>query len=270
VEIQLDEFTLAYEEAGRGLPVLLIHGYPLDRSLWQPQMEALAGQARLITPDLRGHGGSTSPSWEAPESHPHSMELLAADLAAFLDAVGVTHPVVVCGLSMGGYVGLAFQRLYPQRLAGLVLAATRAAPDSPEGKAGRVKAAELARHSGTAAVVEGLLPRMFATATYAQQPAMVESARQMMLATPADTVIADLLGMRDRPDSTPGLGRIACPTLVIHGSGDQIIPASEAEGVAKAIPGARFTLLEGAGHLLNLEQPQAFNQALSEFIRKIR
>jgi len=267
--ISLPDFTLAYEEHGSGLPLLFIHGYPLDRSLWQPQLDRLAGTARLIAPDLRGHGGSSSPSWEVPESHPHSMELLAGDCAHLLDALGITTRVVLCGLSMGGYVALAFQRLYPERLAGLILAATRAAPDSAEGKAGRDKSAVLARASGTVAVVDGMLPRMFAPGTYTDKPALVERVRQMMLATPPDTMIADLLGMRNRPDSTPGLARIECPVLVIHGSEDQLIPAAEAETMAAVIPGARFRLLPGAGHLLNLEQPDTFNQALVDFLHTL-
>lgn len=266
--VALSDFNMSFEERGSGLPLLLIHGYPLDRTLWQPQLEALSGHARLLALDLRGHGNSSSPSWDAPESHPHTMEMLAGDCAAFLDAIGVDTPIVLCGLSMGGYVSLAFQRLYPQRLAGLVLVATRAASDSPEGKAGREKSAQVARQSGAEAIVQGLLPRLFSMATYQDRPAIVEYVRQMMLATPLDTIIADLIGMRDRPDATDGLAHITCPTLVIHGSDDQIIPAAEAQAMAGAIPGAAFHLLPGAGHLLNLEQPQAFNQAILNFLQQ--
>ncbi|MEW5871742.1 MAG: alpha/beta fold hydrolase [Chloroflexota bacterium] len=259
----ISPFQMAYTDRGQGQPVLLIHGYPLNRLLWQPQIEALGDVARLLAPDLRGHGDSPA------MAGPYGMDLLADDLNAFLDALGVTRPVVVCGLSMGGYVAFAFYRKYAARMNGLVLTATRSAADSPEARAGRDQAAETLRQRGAAAIVEGMAPRLLAPGTAAEKPELAARLREIMLKTSAEGVLGALAGMRDRPDSTLILGRIALPTLIIHGLHDQIVPLAEAQAMQAAIPGARLEVIPVAGHLPNLENPEAFNQALRQFITSL-
>ena len=263
MRVRLRDFAMEYDDAGHGRPLLLIHGYPLNRTLWEMQLNGVSHAARVLAPDLRGHGLSEA----TPGAY--STDLLAADCAAFLDALGVSEPAVVCGLSMGGYVTFAFQRLYPERVAALVLTATRAAPDSAEGKAARDQAIATARARGVGAIVEAALPRMLSPKTVASRPDVVDRVRRMMEATSLEGVLGDLAGMRDRADSRPGLASIRCPTLIVHGTDDQLIPPSEAEAMEAGIAGSRLRLIASAGHLPNLEQPDAFNATLVEFLETL-
>ena len=260
MQTRVNNFNLAYSDQGQGMPLLLIHGFPLSRKLWEPQL-SLAGGARFIAPDLRGHGESEA------VTGPYTMDLLADDCAALLDALKVTRPVAVCGLSMGGYVAFAFYRKHQARTAGLIFAATKAGADSLEGKAGREKNAALAQEKGAGAIAEAMLPKMLAPQSYSARPEVVAQAKAMMEATSVAGVVGALLGMRDRPDSTPALAHITVPTLVLHGADDQLIPPKEGEAIAAGIKGAQLKLVPGAGHLLNLEQPGAFNAAVSDFLK---
>jgi pimeloyl-ACP methyl ester carboxylesterase len=259
---------MAYSESGKGQPLVFdqeqilvcVHGYPLNRGIWQPQVEGLADAARVLAPDLRGHGQSQ------PVAGPYSMDLFADDLAAFLDALGVAEPVILCGLSMGGYLAFAFFRRYPERLKGLVLTATRASADTPQGKINRDLAAEAARQDGVVAITQKMLPLILAPDTRDRQPELVERVREIMQSTSLEGVLGDLAALKERPDSTPDLSRINLPTLVVHGEQDQIIPYQEAHAMHDAIPGSLWELIPAAGHLPCLENPVAFNQALCSFI----
>jgi len=262
MKIQMYGWSISYDTAGEGVPLLFIHGYPLSRKIWEPQASGLAAYARVILPDLRGHGDSDA------TPGPYSMDLLAEDCASLLNNLGITQPVVVCGLSMGGYIALAFYRKFAERISGLILTATRAGADSPEGKANRDKAIALAKSSGAGAIADSMLPKMFAPSTYADQPNLVEHVRGMMAGTSVEGIVGALQAMKDRPDSTPLLPTITKPVLIIHGSDDQLIPLSEAQMMQKTIVGAELVIIERAGHLLNMEQPGAFNQAIRQFIRR--
>ncbi len=197
MEITINGVDIFTHTGGEGTPVLLIHGYPLDGSIWTPQIEGLSETTRIIAPDLRGHGKST------PAPGPYSMDLLAEDCVHLLDALEISEPVVVGGLSMGGYIALAFYRNYPKRVKGLILAATRAGADSPEGKAGRDAAAKLAQEMGSAAIAAAMLPKMFAPMTYENQPGLVASVQKMMTGTSVEGLVGDLAGMKNRPELEP-------------------------------------------------------------------
>lgn len=253
-------FKMATTDLGSGRPVVFVHGYPLSRRMWEPQAEALADICRVIAPDLRGHGGSE------PVPGPYSMELFADDLAALLDKLEVRQKIILCGLSMGGYAAFAFYRKYPQRLAGLVLTATRAADDSPQARQGRDQSAETARTSGIGPVVEGMVPHLLAAERAKSDPELVEKVRSILMETSLEGMLGDLAGLKTRPDSRPLLSEMRIPTLVVHGAEDQIVPLAEAQEMAGAIPTARLEVIPSAGHLLNLEQPEAFNACLREFI----
>ena len=261
--VHLSDFALTYEQRGSGLPLLFIHGYPLHRFLWEPQWTSLSAVAQIIVPDLRGHGESE------PGEAPHSMDVLAKDCFDLITALGITSPVVVCGLSMGGYIAMAMQRIEPQRIAGLILAATRSSADSPEGKASREKSIHLAQEKGSGPIIEGMLPRILAPRNIATRPDLVNHVKQIMASIPTTTIIKDLQGMIERPDSTKLLAISSKPTLIIHGADDQIVPLKEAHALSQIIPGAQFIALPEAGHLLNLEQPDQFNLAVSQFIESI-
>jgi len=263
MEIKLNDFRMEYNDVGMGLPLLLIHGYPLNRTLWDPQIQGLQNEARILAPDLRGFGGSD------PMQGAYSMDLLAQDCFEFLNNIGVKQPVVVGGLSMGGYIAFAFYRLFPDRVAALLLSSTRAAPDSEEAKSGRQKSVELAMERGASAVVELMLPKMMSPKTYSEQPALVDIVQKMMVSSSVEGIVGSLLGMQARPDSTPTLALIDKPTLVLHGADDQLIPVKDAQTLQAAIKNSRLEVLPDAGHLLNLEQPERFNQAVASFINSL-
>ena len=263
MRLHLPGLLVAYTDEGEGRPLLLLHGYPLSRRLWQPQVSGLSATGRLIAPDLRGHGQTDA------TPGPCSVEQYADDAARLLDALGLTQPIIVGGLSMGGYIALAFQRRHPQRVAGLILAATRAGADSAEGKAKRDEAAAAARAQGTRAIIDSMLPKMLAPRTYQTRPDIVAEARAIMAATPVAGILGALAALRDRPDATQQLATIRQPVLVIHGADDQLIPPSAAEAMAQALPNSRLALLPGCGHLLNLEQPAAFTAAVRTFVTSV-
>jgi pimeloyl-ACP methyl ester carboxylesterase len=197
------------------------------------------------------------------------MDQLAEDCREVLDALVVSEPVVLCGLSMGGYVAFAFYRRYPERVAGLTLAATRAGEDSPEGKTNRDKAADLARQGGPGAISESMLPKMLSPTTYNRNPQLVQRVWEIMESTSLAGILGDLMGMRARSDSTPILPKIDKPTLILQGSDDQLIPLSDAVSMRTAIPKAQLRVLPDAGHLLNLEQPDLTNQVLRAFLKEL-
>lgn len=263
MQIQVRSTTLAYDDHGAGRPIVLIHGYPLNRALWAPQRDGLADQVRVLTPDLHGHGDSDAPAG------PYTMDDFADECAAWLDAIGVTGPVVFGGLSMGGYVTFAFWRRHPERVAALILAATRAGADSAEARAGRATAMATAERAGVATIVDGMLPKLLAPGALESQPELAAQVRAMMLRTPLTGMLGDLAGLRDRADSTPTLASITVPTLVIHGARDQLIPLAEAERLRDGIAGARLAIIDEAGHLPNLEQPDVFNAAIRTFVTSL-
>ena len=260
---QLPGLTMAYDATGSGRPLLLLHGYPLSRRIWQPQLDGLLDAAWMVAPDLRGHGDT-----EASEGI-YTMDHLADDTAALLEELGITQPVVVAGLSMGGYAALAFYRKHRARVAGLILAATRAGADSPEGRAGREKAAATAREKGAAAIADAMLPKMFAPRTYTDKPDLVDRVRDIMAGTSVTGIVGALMGMRDRPDSTPLLAEIDRPVLIVHGAEDQLIPPSEAEAMHGQLRQSRLELVPAAGHLVNMEQPASFNAAVRTFLQSL-
>lgn len=248
--------NLAVDARGNGPAILFIHGYPLDHTIWSPQLEALDGWRR-IAPDLRGMGQSDAPDLG------YSMATYASDLAALLDTLGVER-VVLCALSMGGYVAFEFLRRWRERVSGLVLIATRAGPDTAEGKRARDAAAAQAREGGAGVIAEAMLPKMLAPGA---PEALVARVRALMAATPVPGIVGALGAMRDRPDSTSLLPTLAgLPALVIAGGSDQLMPVSEMSAMAAAIPGARLVVAPGAGHLPTLETPSVVTDTLRTFL----
>lgn len=265
--------SLAVDIRGSGPAILLIHGYPLDHRIWEPQLETLTGWRR-IAPDLRGMGGSDAPlaapaaapgpgGAPTPAAEGYSMEVYARDLAALLDRLGVER-AVLCAHSMGGYIAFEFLRRWRPRVRGLVLVNTRAEADTPEGRRAREAAIALARTGGAAAVAESMLPKMLAPSA---PPALRERVRDIMTGTPVAGLIGALGAMRDRPDNTLLLPALAgLPTLVIAGAEDGIVSPASARAMAAAIPGARLVEIPGAAHLASLEAPEATTEALRSFL----
>ena len=255
---------LAVEQREGGAPALLfIHGFPLDHTLWRHQLDGLTAWRR-IAPDLRGAGASSVPASPAE----YSTARYADDLVEMLDFLKVKE-VVACGLSMGGYTLFELLTRDPRRIRAAVLSNTRAEADTPETRTARDALAGLAREQGSVAVAEKQLPKMLSPATLAGRPEVVKEARDMMMRAPAAGVIGALRALRDRPDHTATLPGIGVPVLVVAGADDQNTTADEMEQMAGVIPDARFTKIAGAGHLTPLEQPAAFNAALSDFLRTL-
>lgn len=269
MKIKVNHLNIAFDQAGSGIPLLLIHGYPLNRNLWEYQRSGLGDIAHMIIPDLRGHGESEAELLTEKGSPIYTMEQLADDCVALLDDLKIREPVVIGGLSMGGYVTFAFYRKYPARVAGLILAATRVGEDTPEGKANRDKAAELARQSGASAIAESMLPKMLSPKTLQSNPELVSRVLAMMKNTSVSGIIGVLMGMKARQDTFPLLPKIDKPVLVLHGADDQIIPLQESQQMAASIPNARLEVIPDAGHLLPLEQPELTNKAMREFLLKL-
>ncbi|MFL5616919.1 MAG: alpha/beta fold hydrolase [Gemmatimonadaceae bacterium] len=249
---------LAYDEAGSGMPLVLVHGWPHDRTMWAGQLGGLATYARVIAPDLRGVGGSTVRG-------PYTIDQYADDLAAFLQSLGIAR-AVVCGLSMGGYIAFSMLRRHRDRIRALILADTRATADTDEMRANRARLISLIEQEGMSALAARQLHPSLSRSTLERQAPLAETVRRMMASVPAEGAIGALRAMAERPDSTPLLGTIDVPTLVVGGAEDGITPPEVLRSMASSIPNSRVEILEHGGHLSPLERPAAFNHVVSEFL----
>lgn len=259
---EIGRVELSWEEAGRGTPVVLLHAFPLNRKMWAPQAEALAGRCRVITPDFRGHGESGVAEEDS------TMERLAEDVRGLLDHLKLER-VALGGLSMGGYVALAFVRRWPERVRALVLADTRAGADTEEGRKGRYETAALAEREGSAAIADLMVPKLLGPATLEHKPEVVAAVREMILEASPAGIAAALRGMAARPASFDLLPQIECPTLIVVGEQDGLTPPADSEAMAKAIPNSKLVKISEAGHLSGLEQPAIFNRSLEKFLAKV-
>jgi 3-oxoadipate enol-lactonase len=258
-----NEFSLGYEETGAGRPLVLLHAFPLARQMWRSQLASLCTEARIIAPDLRGFGES------GPFTGIPCIEQLADDVEALLDRLAIMEPVALGGLSMGGYVALAFARRHPQRLRALILADTRAEPDDETGKANRDKMIALAHERGSRAVIEQMLPKMLSEETQKERPQVKEDVIQMAASQSKEAIAAALVALRDRADARPSLSSIRVPTVVLVGAKDALTPPEMSHRLAAAIPGAQLKQVAGAAHLSNLEQPELFNEAVRQFLHSV-
>jgi 3-oxoadipate enol-lactonase len=260
--ILVGDIQLAYTDAGLGQPVALLHGYPFNRSLWNEQVSALGNSYRVITPDLRGLGESDA------SQGPATMNGMAQDVAALLDHLEISR-AVVGGLSMGGYVALAFYKEFPSRVRSLILADTRAPADTEEGKQTRHQQAEKALAEGMAGIADSMLPKLLTPETVSKRPDLVKRVRDMMLKTKPEGAAGALLGMAEREDQTALLSQISCPTLILVGREDPITPVADSEKMHREIAGSRLVVIENAAHVSNLERTDQFNEELMRFLHVI-
>jgi 3-oxoadipate enol-lactonase len=242
-------------ESGAGPPVLLVHGYPLDGAMWSGVARLLSERFRVFKLDLPGRGAT--PAVEDP-----SVDRYADFLETVLREVG--EPAGLAGFSMGGYVALALMKRRPSTVGALALVDTRATPDDAAGRSKRDEAIAKVRSEGVEPIAAAMMEKLIAP-TSASKADLVERVRRMMLRQTPETVAADLMAMKERPDSSDVLAQIAVPTLVVVGDQDVLTPPTDARAMADAIPGARLVTISQAGHLTPVEQPRAVSQALSEF-----
>lgn len=262
--VETDAGTFAVAESGcvEGPTLVLLHGFPLTSAMWGAQLAGLGETARVVAPDLRGYGASPLGGWLA-QGEAASIERYAADVVALLDGIECSRPRVVVGFSMGGYVALALERMKPDAYDALVLMDTRAIADDDAARATRLKMADHVDEWGAERVATLMRPKLFAEGT---PEAIVEKTVAEISAADPAAIAAAQRAMAARPDSTELLPSIAKPTLVVVGEHDAISTAEEMRGVADAIPGAGYALIEGAGHMAPVELPDAVNAALSTFV----
>ncbi len=245
--------------AGTGLPVVLLHAFPLSSAMWLAQREGLAGTCRVITPDLRGFGGS-----RLGEDEP-SIELMADDVARMLDAEGIDR-AVVGGLSMGGYVTMAFCRRHPDRILGVILASTRAGPDGEPARANRERIAQAVLADDREVLVKEVLPALLGPTTKQRRAMVFGRVKGLVQSAPPKAVAWAQRAMAARLDSFDTLGALKVPALVLAGEEDELTPPSDAEAMARAVPEGRVEVIAQAGHLTAVEQPEAFNTAVQRFL----
>jgi len=245
------------------LPVLFIHGFPFDSAMWRHQVAALSRWERIV-PDLWGAGLVNIPA----AAGPFSLAEQATRLVGMLDDLQVDE-VVVCSQSMGGYITFELLRTFPARVRAAILCNTKATADTPEAKRGRDTMAATAEREGPGAIAAELVPRVLARVTQERQPAVVREVTTMIERQPVYGMVVTLRALRDRPDSTPLLGQIRIPVLVVAGDDDQITPPAGMQAMARAMPGARFMLIPEAGHLSPLEQPEPVNRAIERFLNEL-
>jgi len=249
---------IAYEERGQGTPVVLLHGFPFNRSLWREQVDALSARHHVVVPDLRGHGETT-----VTESA--TMEEMADDVAGLMDALDIER-AVVGGLSMGGYVTFAFARKYPQRVRALILADTRPQADTEEARQNREMMAQRALEEGMEAIAEIQLPKLFAPNNFERETEKVARVREMMVTTNREGTAAALRGMASRLDASDLLPQIKVPSLIIVGREDRLTTLADAEKMHEAIQDSHLVVIDEAGHVSNIERAIQFNRALVEFL----
>jgi pimeloyl-ACP methyl ester carboxylesterase len=254
----VDDTEIAFDDIGSGLPVVFLPAFPLNRTMWEPQVSALVADCRCIPIDPRGFG-------ESKASPPYSMDRYADDVVAVLDALQIERAVVV-GLSMGGYVAFALWRRHRARVRGLVLADTRAVADTIEIAERRRLLIDTAESQGSTAVANMQILALVGKTTRDKRPDIFDSMHRMMAQAPVEGVIGALEAMLARPDSTPTLATIDVPTLIVVGEEDVVTPPSDALTLQAAISGSRIEVLRQAGHLSNVERPAAFNTVVSEFL----
>ncbi len=253
--------SLHYSDQGTGPVIVLVHGFPVDSTMWDDQAASLCASHRVITPDLRGFGQSKS-------EDPFTIESLADDLHALLSQIGAL-PCTLAGLSMGGYVALAYAKKYPTDLSALALVDTRAEGDSPQGRAGREKMIALVRKSGAEAVADEMMGKLLDEETVCHRPQVVTRLRQIMKRCLPKTIEHALMAMRDRPDQTVNLPSIPVRTLIVVGELDTITPPESAETMRRLIPHNRLELIRGAGHMSPMEQPTQVTRVLQRFARDV-
>jgi pimeloyl-ACP methyl ester carboxylesterase len=252
--------SLEYDDIGNGVPLLLIHGFPLDRTLWRPQIAGLSQIYRVIAPDLRGFGQSSETDGETV-----TMDQYASDLKSLLDSLNIKQ-AVIGGISMGGYIALALYAQYADRVKGLILANTRAVPDSEEGRQARLANADQVDQVGPGFLVGTMAPKMLGTTP---KPEIEITVRSMMARQRAAGVMSALHGMAARPDRTALLRFATIPLLILSGTADTLIPPGDSEAMHALAPNSRLVIIPDAGHLSNLDKVDAFNHVVREFYKEV-
>lgn len=261
MKLLLQKTNIEYSVHGprSGIPVVLIHGFPFDQKMWEPQAEVLRKEYYTVTYDIRGHGKSDTGDGQ------YTVELFVDDLIALLDHLKIPRAVLV-GLSMGGYIALRAVERHPDRVRALVLCDTRSEADNNDGKIRRATQANLIKSDGLGGFVEPFIQGVFHKGTYSDHPELVEMIRATIERTSPRTIAGTLIALAGRTDTTASLYSIKVPTLILVGKNDTLTPVSASSAMKEKIPGAKLHIIPRAGHLSNLENPGEFNEQLLSFL----
>jgi 3-oxoadipate enol-lactonase len=253
---------LSFERRGTGIPLIFLHAFPLNQSMWEEQISVLSKNFQIITMDLPGFGNSPL------QKETSTMEDMAQAVLDLLAELKVTDKCIFTGLSMGGYVLFQILKKAPEKIRAMAFVSTRAAADSEEAKARRFKTIETLEKQGIAPLVETMRPALLGKTSLAEQPKLVGEIESMIRGEKVPGVCAALRGMAARPDSTPLLSTIRVPTLFLSGAEDTVVPTAEMEKMAGLVVKADFRRVEAAGHLLNMEKPTVFNDQFATFLKR--
>lgn len=245
-----------------GLPILFVHGFPFDHTMWNPQAHFLGNQYRVLSYDLRGFSGSPSDELVTIESH-------ADDVVSILDHLKINR-AVLCGFSMGGYIALRAIERFPDRFMGLILCDTKSAADTDEGRVKRAAGVQAVQKDGVFSYAKEFIKSVVTPKTLESKPDIIESLLQMINKNSKFAIANALLAMAARTDTTPSLAKINVPTLVMTGEEDKLIPLEVAKSAAAAIKGAQLKTIPDAAHMSNLENSEVFNEALGNFLARLK
>ncbi|PWT82405.1 MAG: alpha/beta hydrolase [Acidobacteria bacterium] len=259
-KLRLGGIQIGYDDQGNGPALVLLHGYPFNRSQWRDQLTTFNQSYRVISPDLRGHGETDVTAT--------TIQGMAQDVAELMTALDVP-TAIIGGLSMGGYVALSFYRQFPDRVKALVLADTRASADTETARQNRAIQAERALREGMPGIADEMVPKLLGPETLANNPELVQRLRQMMVNTNPKGANGALKAMSTREDQTSFLSQITTPTLIVVGREDAITPVADSELMNREIKGSRLEVIEDSGHVSNLEQPEEFDMRLREFLSSL-
>jgi pimeloyl-ACP methyl ester carboxylesterase len=260
ITIKANGISINFDDLGtHGTPIIFIHGFPFDKSMWNPQMDFLKSTRRVIAYDIRGYGKST------PGNEDASISLYADDLIQFMNMLQI-NKAIVCGLSMGGYILLNAINRYPQRFSSIILCDTQCISDNPASKEKRYKTIELIEGGGIKEFTDGFIKNIFFEGTLNNKKDIVNKIESTVLSTSTESIISTLRALANRDDSCSTLSQISVPTLIICGKEDKITPVAQSEFLNKNIPNSKLNIIPDAGHLSNLEQPEEFNKILSAFL----
>lgn len=260
LSLPINNFLVSYDDIGEGnTPIIFLHGYPFDKTMWQGQLAFLQSSYRLLPCDIRGFGKSTD------QDSSLSIDLFAQDLVLFMDALNIDK-AIVCGLSMGGFIALNAQKRFPERFEALILCDTQCIPDSPEVKEKRYATIEEISTNGAAGFNEGFIKSVFHKSTLANKKELVAKLRQVVFFNSKHIIKQGLLALAERSETCSSLNEIRIPTLIICGREDEVTPLAQSEQMHASITGSILQVIEHAGHVSNLEQPDIFNQHLHNFL----
>lgn len=263
LKINVNGTTVCYDDLGEGtIPLIFIHGFPFNKSSWEPQLDYFKNTRRVIAYDIRGFGKSTSGQAEK------TMSLFAADLIGFMDALEIDR-AIVCGLSMGGFILLNAANRFPERFKALVFCDTQCIADSHEIKEKRYETIAHIRISGTRDFADDFIEKVFCKETLSSKKKLVEKVRAAVLSTSSETITEGLFALAQRWDMCKSLGEIWVPSLILCGTEDVVTVPSESEFIHRNIANSKLNFIDTAGHLSNLEQPEEFNMHLANFIRNL-